>query len=168
MRKTIGVYIDVANLYYSAKTKYGEEYKLDYAAYMKFIKDLGTVLTARAYGSQVADEAAKFLERLAEIGIQPVYEKTKVVKSRDGKVKYKFCWSVGITVEMIRDMPGLDMLVLGSGNGDMIPLIKYLVENGKHVLILACSISRDVLALEGPKVTICEIPKSMFEVKSTQ
>jgi uncharacterized LabA/DUF88 family protein len=160
--KHVGIYLDIANLFYSARAKYGGAYKLDYAKYMTFVQDLGNIVTARAYGSQMDHEADSFIGRLSELGITPIYEKTKAIKLRDGTVKHKFCWSVGIAVEVIRDMPGIDLVVLGSGNGDMIPLVKYLMENRKQVLILACSISKDLAAIEG--LTICEIPKSMFEV----
>ena len=45
--------------------------------------------------------------------------------------------NVGIVIDAIRTSPGLDVIVLCSGDGDFIPLVEYLKNQGKRVEVLA-------------------------------
>ena len=46
-------------------------------------------------------------------------------------------WDVGIVIDAIRTAPSLDVIVICSGDGDFIPLVEYLKNQGKRVEILA-------------------------------
>ncbi|MBU0546008.1 NYN domain-containing protein, partial [Patescibacteria group bacterium] len=46
-------------------------------------------------------------------------------------------WDVGITVDAIRLSPSLDTIILVSGDGDYLPLVEYLQNQGKQVEVVA-------------------------------
>ena len=46
-------------------------------------------------------------------------------------------WDVGIVVDAIRTSPGLDVIVLCSGDGDFISLAEYLKNQGKRIEVMA-------------------------------
>ena len=46
-------------------------------------------------------------------------------------------WDVGIVIDAIRTASSLDVIVLGSGDGDFIPLVEYLKNQGKRVEVMA-------------------------------
>ena len=44
---------------------------------------------------------------------------------------------MGIVIDAIRTSPGLDVIVLVSGDGDFIALVEYLKNQGKRVEVMA-------------------------------
>ena len=46
-------------------------------------------------------------------------------------------WDVGIVIDAIRTAASLDVIILCSGDGDFIPLVDYLKNQGKRVEVLA-------------------------------
>jgi uncharacterized LabA/DUF88 family protein len=46
-------------------------------------------------------------------------------------------WDVGIVIDAIRTAASLDVIVLASGDGDFIPLVEYLKNQGKRVEVLS-------------------------------
>ena len=46
-------------------------------------------------------------------------------------------WDVGITVDAIKSAPGVDVIVLVSGDGDFIQLVEYLKNQGKRAEVIA-------------------------------
>lgn len=131
----LGVFLDLSNLYYQAKRKYGG--KIDFAELKSFISDLGDIKILNAYGSQRQNEANKFIKYLESCGYNPVYKATKEIE----KGKYKANWDVGITVDIIRNEQNFDTLILGTSDSDYAPLIKYLKEANNKVYIIGIDIS---------------------------
>ena len=160
MPKKIGVFVDVSNLYYCIGKKYKGK-KLDYSKYMDYIRSLGDITVANAYGAQVRNQAASFLYCLRQVGITPMYSTPKSFTD-NGLVTKKADYDVKITVDILDAAPGLDILVLGSADGDFVPLLKSIVEGGKKVIVFACKISSDIAELD---VTCIEIPESFMEEK---
>lgn len=131
----LGVFLDLSNLYYQAKRKYGG--KIDFLELKSFISDLGVIKILNAYGSQRRDEAKKFIKYLEESGYNPIYKLTKEVE----RGKYKANWDVGITVDIIRNEQNFDTLILGTSDSDYAPLIRYIKDAGKRVYIIGIDIS---------------------------
>ena len=52
-----------------------------------------------------------------------------------GKEK-KANWDVGIAVDAIKIAPSVDTILLFSGDGDFVPLVNYLKEQGKRVEVI--------------------------------
>jgi len=162
MPKKIGVFIDVSNIYYCVNKKYKGK-KLDYKKYMEYIRSLGDVTIANAYGAQVRNQAASFLYCLKQIGITPMYSTPKSFTD-NGIVSKKADYDVKITVDIIDAAPGLDIVVLGSADSDFAPLLKSLPD--KKIIVFACKISSDIQEISG--VTCIEIPESFMEEKKNE
>jgi len=158
--KRIGVFVDVSNLYYCIGLKYKGR-KLDYNAYLTFIKDLGEVVQAIAYGAQIDNEAAAFIYCLQEIGFQPKYKTPKVYSSKD-KIKKKADWDVGIAIDIVNMVDRLDLIVLGTADGNLEPAVTWAMQRGVDVIILASGISRE---LKDSATRYIEIPVSLLETR---
>ena len=161
MSKRVGIFMDVANLYGTIGARYGSR-KLDYKAYYTYASDFGDVVMSNAYGSQMKDEATGFINCLKDIGFHPIYKKIKCYHN-DDHIKHKADWDVGIAIDIIKAIANLDMVILGSADGDFQPLTKFILEQGKQVLVLACGISKD---LRETCTEAIEIPESMLEGKN--
>ena len=128
----VEVLIDVQNLYYSAKNIYHS--KVNYqevlkqaVAGRKFIRAFGYVVRTKT-----GDEAP-FFDALSKIGIET---RVRDLQEFYGGAK-KADWDVGIVIDAIRTAPGVDVVVLVSGDGDFIPLVEYLKNMGKRVEVMA-------------------------------
>lgn len=128
----IAVFIDVQNLYHSAKNLYG--------ARVNFKNLLSEAVTGRqliraiAYVAK-ADEPgeASFFDALEKAGIEVRVKDLQVYP--DGTKKGD--WDVGLAIDAVRLSSGLDAIILISGDGDFVPLVEYLKALGKHVEVIA-------------------------------
>ena len=128
----VGVFIDVQNLYYSAKNLHGAH--VDFAKIVK--EGLGDrqLIRAIAYGGRTESEDEKpFLDALIKRGIE--------TRERDLQIFYgghkKADLDVGITIDFVRICDVLDVIILVSGDGDYIPLLEYLKQRGRQVEVMA-------------------------------
>ncbi|HUT22524.1 MAG TPA: NYN domain-containing protein [Candidatus Bipolaricaulota bacterium] len=120
----IGVFVDVQNMYYSAKNLYGkkvnfEEILRSAIAGRKLIRSLAYVIKA-----QTKEEQA-FFDALSKQGFEVTMKDLQVFP---GGMK-KGDWDVGIAVDTIKLADKLDVVVLVTGDGDFRPLVTYLQEN---------------------------------------
>jgi len=121
----VGVFVDVQNLYYSARNIYKS--KVDFRTILKEAIKGKNLIRAIAYviRADVKDEK-NFFEALKNMG----YE----VKGKDLQVFYggakKGDWDIGIAMDLIELAPKLDTVILVSGDGDFVPLVRHL----KHAL----------------------------------
>jgi uncharacterized LabA/DUF88 family protein len=117
----VGVFVDVQNMYHSAKSLYG--------ARTNFLEILKTAVAGRkliralAYATRSeSEEEQAFFDALEKAGFEL---KTKDLQIFPGGMK-KGDWDVGIAVDAIRLSTSLDAIVLVTGDGDYLPLIDYL------------------------------------------
>ena len=128
----VEVLIDVQNLYYSArnlhqaKVNFKEILKKAIAG-RKFIRSFAYVVRTKT------GEEKAFFEALIKLGIET---KVRDLQEFYGGSK-KADWDVGIVIDAIRTAPGVDVIVLCSGDGDFIPLVEYLKNQGKRVEVMA-------------------------------
>jgi uncharacterized LabA/DUF88 family protein len=121
----VGVFVDVQNLYYSARNVYKS--KVDFRAILKEAIKGRNLIRAIAYviRADVKDEE-NFFDALKNLG----YE----VKEKDLQVFFggakKGDWDIGIAMDLIELAPKLDTVILVSGDGDFVPLVRHL----KHAL----------------------------------
>jgi uncharacterized LabA/DUF88 family protein len=121
----VGVFVDVQNLYYSAKFIY--KAKVNFRKVLNEAVRGRNLIRAIAYviKADVKDEE-NFFDALKNLG----YE----VKAKDLQVFYggakKGDWDVGIAMDLIELAPKLDAVVLISGDGDFVPLVEHI----KHAL----------------------------------
>jgi uncharacterized protein (TIGR00288 family) len=130
----VGVFIDVANMYHSAKNLY--KANVNFAKILEFASLNRQLIRAIAYviRSKSKEEQA-FFEALTHLGFEV---KMKDLQIFPGGFK-KADWDVGITVDAIKLADKLDTIVLVSGDGDFVPLVNYLKEKGCRVEIMAFS-----------------------------
>ncbi len=124
----IAVFIDIQNLYYSAKNLYHA--KVNFAEILKVAIAGRKLVRAFAYVVRTKSGDEKpFFEALESFGIE--IRVKDLQEYADGLKKAD--WDVGITVDAIRISPGIDTVVLVSGDGDFLQLIEYLKNQGKRV-----------------------------------
>lgn len=117
----VGVFIDTQNLYHSARNLYNNRVNFgavvkDAVAGRKLVHAIAYVITTES-----GDEK-NFFEALAKLGIEA---RTKDLQVFAGGAK-KADWDVGIAVDAIKMSSRLDAIVLVTGDGDFVPLVKYL------------------------------------------
>src|SRR5581483_9952376 len=128
----VEVLIDVQNLYYSArnlyhqKVNFGEVLK-QAVADRKFIRAFAYVVRTKT------GEEKPFFDALSKLGIET---RVRDLQEFYGGAK-KADWDVGIVIDAIRTSSSLDVIVLVSGDGDFIPLVDYLKNQGKRVEVMA-------------------------------
>ena len=128
----VGVFIDVQNMYYSAKNLYGQ--KVNFGNIVKEGVAGRKLIRAIAYVVKTeSKEEQPFFEALYNLGIE-TREKDLQIFSTGMK---KADWDVGLTVDAIRLASSLDAIVIVSGDGDYLPLVEYLQSAGKQVEAMA-------------------------------
>jgi len=130
----VAVLIDTQNLYYSAKNIFGA--KVNFGEVLKLAVAGRKLIRAFAYVVQTkTGEEKPFFDALTKLGIET---RIKPLQEYYGGLK-KADWDVGITVDAIRVAPSVDVIVLASGDGDFVPLVEYLKNQGKRVESIAFS-----------------------------
>ena len=121
----VGVFIDTQNIYHSAKNIYHAR-----ANFGNILKDSlagRRLVRARAYAvtTESGDETA-FFEALAKVGIEMRLKELQVFAGGAKKAD----WDVGLAVDAITASPKLDTVILFTGDGDFVPLVRYLQNHG--------------------------------------
>ncbi|MFZ5363907.1 MAG: NYN domain-containing protein [Patescibacteria group bacterium] len=119
----VGVFIDVQNMYYSAKNLYNA--KVNFGNILE--KAIGNRKLIRAVAYVVktkGGEEKSFFEALEKLGLET---REKELMVYDGAKKAD--WDVGICIDSIAMADRLDVIVLVSGDGDFVPLVQYLKMN---------------------------------------
>jgi uncharacterized protein (TIGR00288 family) len=128
----IGVFVDVQNMYYSAKNLYKS--KVDFKTILRESVSNRKIIRAIAYviKADVKDENT-FYEALEDMGFE--------VKAKDLQVFYggekKGDWDVGIAMDVMRLAPKLDTIVLVSGDGDFSDLLEHSKSLGCRTEVIA-------------------------------
>lgn len=124
--RRVGVFIDVQNMYYSARNIYGS--KVNFGKIVEKTSAGQKLIRAIAYtiSTKTGDETP-FFEALHNMGIEV---NTKELLEYDSGHK-KGDWDVGITVDVIRMLDTLDVVVMVSGDGDYVPLGEYVKNRGR-------------------------------------
>jgi uncharacterized LabA/DUF88 family protein len=128
----VGVFIDTANLYHSAKHLY--KARVNFANVLEEAVGNRTLVRAIAYvvRTESGDESA-FFEALTKIGIETKVKDLQIFA--DGAKKAD--WDVGIAIDAVKLAPKLDTVIIASGDGDYIPLIEYLENTGCQVEVIS-------------------------------
>lgn len=127
----VGVFIDVQNMYYSAKNLYNA--KVDFGKILETAVADRQLIRAIAYVVKATGEETAFFDALYHRGLET---KEREVQVFIGGAK-KADWDVGIAVDAIRIGEILDVIVLVSGDGDFVELVEYLKHHGRQVEAIA-------------------------------
>jgi len=122
----VGVFVDVQNLYYSARNLYNARVKfnevLDSAVgNRKLIRAIAYVVKADM------PEEQSFFDALGKAGFEV---KMKDLQTFAGGHQ-KGDWDVGIAMDIVKMMNKVDVVVLASGDGDFVPLLEFLQMSGQ-------------------------------------
>ncbi len=129
----VGVFIDVENLYHSAKKIFRS--RVNFRQLLKDIVGPRKLIRAVAYVIKTeGGEEKSFFDALLKLGIETKIKELQVY----GGFK-KADWDVGIAVDAIKISPLLDVVIILSGDGDFLPLVEYLKHLGKQVEVAAFS-----------------------------
>lgn len=129
----VAIFVDVQNMYHSAKNLYGA--RVNFKEILKTAVAGRRLVQAYAYviKSQTPEEQG-FFDVLESQGFEI---RVKDLQVFAGGAK-KGDWDVGIAMDAIKIAGKVDAVVLVTGDGDFIPLVRYLKENqGCQVEMLA-------------------------------
>ena len=119
--KTIAVFVDVQNIYYTTREAYGR--KFDYRKLWQRINAEGEIVSATAYAiHRDDDKQLKFQNALNKIGF--TVKLKPYIQRSDGSAKGD--WDVGITIDIMEAAKNVDTIVLLSGDGDFDLLLKKI------------------------------------------
>jgi uncharacterized LabA/DUF88 family protein len=127
----VGVFIDVQNLYYSARHLYHS--KVNFGEILKAAVGERQLIRAIAYVVRATGEEDTFFEALNQRGLET--KEREVQEFKDGSKKAD--WDVGIAVDAIRISEIVDVIVLVSGDGDFVEMVEYLQHHGRQVEAIA-------------------------------
>jgi uncharacterized LabA/DUF88 family protein len=119
--KTIAVFVDVQNIYYTTREAYGRQF--DYRKFWQRISAEGEIVSATAYAIDRGDDKQlKFQNALKQIGF--TVKLKPYIQRSDGSAKGD--WDVGITIDVLEDARNVDTVVLLSGDGDFDLLLEKI------------------------------------------
>ncbi len=81
-------------------------------------------------------QRVRFYLKLLEFGYQLFLKPVKMYDQDDGTTKRKANCDVDMAFHMMKEKDNFDRAVVLSGDGDFLPVLKYLRETGKEVIVL--------------------------------
>ena len=169
----VGIFIDVQNLYHSAKNLYNT--RVNFKELIKHLLAGRKLIRAMAYvvqaenldGGKAGSSSSEgaFFEALKNAGLEL---RMKDLQVYAGGAK-KADWDVGMAVDAIRMASFLDAVILVTGDGDFLPLVDYLRWGlGRGVEVAAFSRTTSLKLKESADsfVGLEEIPKILLRSKN--
>ncbi|MEO8510606.1 MAG: NYN domain-containing protein [Chloroflexota bacterium] len=144
MSKNVAVFIDVANLYYSAR---GQDVDVDYVALLKAATKGRDLIRAYAYSGldPENENQRKFIDFLTKNGYKVVHKDIR--KFGDGRMKANL--DIELVVDLFRLQDRMDIAVIISGDGDFAPAIRALQDVGVRCEVISFrpNTSSDLIAV---------------------
>jgi len=114
----IAVFVDVQNIYYTARQTYGRQF--NYRRLWQHLLLQGDIVQAYAYAiDRGDDQQKKFQDALKHIGFDVKLK--PFIQRSDGSAKGD--WEVGITIDTLQPAPKVNTIFLLSGDGDFAILL---------------------------------------------
>jgi uncharacterized LabA/DUF88 family protein len=152
--KNVAVFVDVANLYYSAR---GQEVDVDYVALLKAATKGRDLIRAYAYSGldPENENQRKFIDFLNKNGYKVVHKDIR--KFGDGRVKANL--DIELVVDLFRLANRMDIAVIVSGDGDFAPAIRALQDGGVRCEVTSFrpNTSSDLIAVADEFIDIMKI-----------
>lgn len=128
----VGIFVDVSNMYYSAKNLYGS--KVDFSKVLRIAVQGRKLIRAFAYAIKADVGSEKdFFDALSLQGFE--------VRTKELQVFYdgakKGDWDVGLCMDVIRLLDKIDVVVLVSGDGDYVDLLDYAQSRGVRTEVIS-------------------------------
>ena len=169
----VGIFIDIQNLYHSAKNLYN--CRVNYKELVKNLTGRRSLVKALAYvvkseilvSKTTGKTESSFFDALEKSGINL---RLKDLQIFAGGAK-KADWDVGLAVDAIRLANSFDVIILVTGDGDFIPLIEYLKWGlGKDVEVAAFSKSSSskIKEVADNFTALEEMPRILTKIKNSK
>lgn len=115
----IAIFVDVQNIYYTTRQSYGRPF--NYRQFWQHVAQQGDIVTANAYAIHRGDDKQlQFQNALKSMGF--TVKLKPFIQRSDGSAKGD--WDVGITIDVLGCAPGVDRIILLSGDGDFDLLVE--------------------------------------------
>jgi uncharacterized LabA/DUF88 family protein len=133
--RRVGIFVDAVNLSVSAREAH--DCGVRYGALRDRGRELGEVTIARAYVAEhpVPEKQAALETALRRSGFE--VRTLPLRQLSDGRLKAN--WDLGMATDMMRSMHDLDVIVLCTGDGDFVELVRWLREEGLQVQVAGIS-----------------------------
>ncbi len=145
------VFIDIAKQYHTI-TRINREVRIDYKALLDEIKKNNEIHKAYAYGVQIDNESQAFIKMLNHLGYYTRYKFAKFTKeysiADDILTSYEkpniqeTSWSMGIALDVVRNIGHVNKIIIGSNDIDLIELLYWIREQGCVIELYARNIPR--------------------------
>ena len=153
----VAVLIDVQNLYHSARALFQK--RVNFKELLTSAVGERQLIRAFAYVVRTkTGEEKPFFEALTKLGIEM---RVKDLQEYYGGMK-KADWDVGLAVDAIKTSEIVDVVIVASGDGDYVPLVEYLKNQGRRVEVFAFgkSASAKLKEVADEFVDLSDEPKS--------
>ncbi len=157
----LGLFVDTQNLYHAAREGAGR--LVDYHRLLDVALRGRTLLSATAYVVEREGEtgAYGFVTALSALGYRVRRRKLRVHRADEqGRSVLEGDWDMGIAADLVRALDHLDVIALGSGDGDFGPILELAQERGKRVEVLAfrSSVHQGLIDLCDRFIDLGEVP----------
>lgn len=152
----IGIFVDTTNLYHTVYRKHNG--RLCYEEYYQQIAKDTEVIRAIAYGMTIGNTDS-FTSCLGYAGFETCFKSPKIIEIHDVKIK-RCDWGVGIAVDIMEIINEVDVIVIGSSDPNLYPLVRWIKRRGKEVWIVSSLIPR---ILKDVATKVIEIPEAWLE-----
>jgi uncharacterized LabA/DUF88 family protein len=128
----VAVFVDVQNLYYSAKALYG--HKVNFGEILKEAIAGRKLVRAIAYTIKAdMPEEQTFFDALEGLGFEVKSKELQTFVSGQKKGD----WDVGVAVDVLKMAPKIDAVVLVSGDGDYVDLLHHVKAEGCRAEVIS-------------------------------
>lgn len=134
----VGIFIDTQNIYHSARDYY--EKSVNFETLLNFAVGERDLFRAIAYIVERENDTTSwsFAYKLSSLGYKVRRMNLQLHYTTDsGKNIYQGNWDMGMVADMVRLSEYLDVIVLGSGDGDFADILEVLMERGKRTEVMA-------------------------------
>lgn len=151
--KSLGWKIDYLKLSQYLKNKYGAlklfyfggvelcGFPYDYQSSKDIsLRDLGVYLASLAKKNISISkhlQRVRFYLRLEQFGFRLFLKPVKLYRQENGRIEKKANCDVDVAFYLMKELQNFDRALVLSGDGDFLPVLKYLRQSGKEVLILS-------------------------------
>jgi uncharacterized LabA/DUF88 family protein len=139
--KRIGLFVDSVNMYFTIKTHYNAA--LDYEKLYEYVKELGSIQFAGVYGLSRDEVSVKFRTKLKHLGFALNFDENP---------------GSAITADIALELSNFDVLVVVTGDSELVSIVKRAQERGLHTIILGVKVSN---AFRKYSSAVIEIPTTM-------
>lgn len=162
INQRVGVFVDVQNMYYSAKNLYSA--KVDFGKVLQ--ESVGKRPLIRAFAYVIKADVGlekEFFEALGQRGYE--IRAKELQTFYDGSKKGD--WDVGLCMDVIRLLPKIDTMILVSGDGDYVPLLDHAQSQGVRTEVVAFGKTASSLLVDAADdfIDMCAQP-SKFIIRS--